>query len=195
MSLRFTVCLLPALLIAFSSSTYAGTSNSLMDITPDGKRLLVANADNGSVTVVDATTNKVLHEISVGDKPEGVTWIGNGPLAVVTVYRADRLAFVDTDAGKVVEKLRVPTEPYGIVATKDGSRAYVTHEYPGLVSEIDLGQRKILREMKAGTMVRGLALSADEKRLYVSEFYTGNPARPRSGERQGCGQLEGPQHG
>ena len=164
---------LAVLLFASLPSVRAGSSNSLMDITPDGKRLLVANADNGSVTVVDATTNKALREIAVGDKPEGVAWIGNGPLAAVTVYRDDTVAFVDTDKGTVVEKLRVPDEPYGIVITRDGSRAYVTHEYPGTVSEIDVREHKVLREMKAGAMVRGLALSADEKRLYVTEFYTG----------------------
>jgi YVTN family beta-propeller protein len=174
MSLRsLTVSSLVILASCSLPPVHAGSSNSLMDLTPGGERLLVANADNGTVTVVDTTTNKVLHEIAVGDKPEGVTWIGNGPLAAVAVYREDRVAFVDTAAGKLIEKLRVPNEPYGIVATKDGTRAYVTHEYPGTVSEIDLGQRKVLREMKAGAMVRGLALSPDEKRLYVTEFYTG----------------------
>jgi len=175
MSLRFSAHLiLAALSVAYASgSSHAGSSNSLLDVTPDGKRLLVANADNGSVTVIDAEANKALREIAVGDKPEGVAWIGNGPLAVVTVYHDDIVAFVDTASGKVVEKLRVPDEPYGIVITKDGSRAYVTHEYPGTVSEVDLGQRKVLREVKAGTMLRGLALSSDEKRLYVTEFYTG----------------------
>jgi YVTN family beta-propeller protein len=174
MTLRLPACLvLAALLFALLPSAHAGSSNSLMDITPDGKRLLVANADNGSVTVVDATSNKALREIAVGDKPEGVAWIGNGPLAAVTVYRDDIVAFIDAEEGAVVERLRVPDEPYGIVITRDGSRAYVTHEYPGTVSEIDVGQRKVLREMKAGAMVRGLALSPDEKRLYVTEFYSG----------------------
>ncbi|HZY88718.1 MAG TPA: hypothetical protein VFE78_28095, partial [Gemmataceae bacterium] len=110
--------------------------------------------------------------IPVGDKCEGVTWVGNGPLAAVTVYREDRVVFLDAAAGKVVEKLPVPNEPYGIVATKDGSRLYVSHEYPGVVSEIDTASRKVLRTMKAGAMVRGLALSPDETRLYVTEFYT-----------------------
>jgi YVTN family beta-propeller protein len=151
----------------------AGSSNSLMDVTPDGKRLLVANSDNGSVTVVDTATNKAVREIAVGDKPEGVTWLGDGPLAAVTVYREDRVCFLDADKGTVLTRLRVPNEPYGIVAAKDGRRVYVTHEYPGTVSEIDVAARKVLREMKAGSMVRGLALSPDEKRLYVTEFYTG----------------------
>jgi YVTN family beta-propeller protein len=162
-----------ALLLVADRPTFAGSSNSLMDITPNGNRLLVANADNGSVTVVDTTTNKALREITVGDKPEGVSWIGNGPVALVTVYNEDIVAFVDTETGKIVEKLAVPDEPYGIVVSKDGRFAYVTHEYPGIVSEIDLGKRKVVRQMKAGSMPRGLALSPDEKRLYVTEFYTG----------------------
>jgi YVTN family beta-propeller protein len=172
MSARIAARLLPALLALLAPAARAGTSNSLMDVSPDGKRLLVANADNGTVSVVDTAARKVLHEVPVGDKCEGVTWVGSGPLAAVTVYREDRVVFFDADAGKVVEKLPVPNEPYGIVATKDGSRLYVTHEYPGVVSEIDPSARKVLRQMKAGSMVRGLALSPDEKRLYVTEFYT-----------------------
>lgn len=173
MSLRLAVFSLALGFLAVSfSPTHAGSSNSLLDVSPDGSRLLVANADNGSVTVIDVATKKKLHEIAVGDKPEGVTWIGNGPLAAVAVYREDRVLFVDAADGKVVHKLPVPHEPYGIVSTRDGSRAYVTHEYPGSVTEIDLGARKVLREIKVGNMVRGLALSPDEKRLYVTEFYT-----------------------
>jgi YVTN family beta-propeller protein len=153
-------------------TAWAGTSNSLMDLTPDGSRLLVANSDNGTVTLVDTADRKSLREIKVGDKPEGVAWIGKGPLAAVTVYREDLVVLVDTNAGRVVEKLKVANEPYGIVANKEGTIAYVTHEYPGVVSEIDLTNRKVAREIKVGAFVRGIALSADESRLYVSEFYS-----------------------
>jgi YVTN family beta-propeller protein len=168
---RQAVCLVVAALLAGPAA--AGSSNSLMDVSPDGSRLLVANSDNGSVTVVDTVAQKAVHEIPVGDKPEGVTWIGLGPLAAVTVYREDAVVFVDTSSGKVVGRLGVADEPYGIVATRDGRRAYVTHEYPGTVSEIDLTSRKVLRQVKAGSMVRGLALAPDEKRLYVTEYHTG----------------------
>ncbi|MFL5242770.1 MAG: hypothetical protein ACJ8FY_11735 [Gemmataceae bacterium] len=161
-----------ALVLSFGSHGLGGTSNSLMDITPDGKLLLVANSDNGTVTVVDAANRKALREIKVGDKPEGVTWIGTGPLAAVTVYREDRVVFVDAEKGQVVEKLPVGNEPYGIVTDKAGTKAWVTQEYPGTISEIDLASRKVVREMKAGANPRGIALSSDESRLYVTEFYT-----------------------
>ena len=49
------VCCLPV-------SALAGTSNSLLDVSPDGARLLVANPDNGTVTVVDTKERKVLRK-------------------------------------------------------------------------------------------------------------------------------------
>jgi len=143
-----------------------------MDVSPDGKWLLVTNADNGSVTVVDTSARKAEREIRVGEKPEGITWIGKGPLALVTVYREDRVAVINTQDGNVLQKINVAAEPYGIVANRAGTRAWLTHEYPGTVSELDLTNFKITREMTAGNFVRGLALSPDEQRLYVTEFYS-----------------------
>ena len=73
------------LLTLLGAPAWAGSSNSLLDVSSDGKRLLVVNSDNGSVTVVDTAERKALREIIVGDKPEGAAWIGDGPLAAVTV--------------------------------------------------------------------------------------------------------------
>jgi YVTN family beta-propeller protein len=172
MSSRFAAPLLVVFLLVCPQAAWAGSSNSLMDVSPDGTRLIVANPDNGTVSVLDTAARRKLHEIKVGDKPEGATFLGNGPLAAVAVYHENLVVFVDTTTGGVVQKLPVAHEPYGIVTTRDGSRLYVSHEYPGTVSEIDAKERKVVREMKAGSMVRGLALSPDEKRLYVTEFYS-----------------------
>jgi YVTN family beta-propeller protein len=169
--LRLLAALLSVILLV--PFAVAGTSNSLLDISPDGKQLLTANADNGSVTVVDTANREVLREIKVGSKPEGVTWIGDGPLAAVTCYHDANVVLFNTDTGAIVKAVPVAAEPYGIVADKAGKRLWVTHEYPGIVSEIDAAKRAVTRELKAGSMVRGLALSPDETRLYVTEFYTG----------------------
>ncbi|HJZ93101.1 MAG TPA: hypothetical protein VKE40_19650 [Gemmataceae bacterium] len=150
----------------------AGSSNSLLDVTPDGRLLLVANADGGTVTAVDLKAHKALKEIPVGDHPEGVAWVGNGPVALVSVYRDDKLVFIDTTAGKVIETVKCAAEPYGVVTTKNGKRAYVTHDYPGLVSEVDLESRKVTRTFPAGQWARGIALAPDETRVYVTNFYT-----------------------
>jgi YVTN family beta-propeller protein len=167
---RFLVALV--FVLALTTTGRAGTSNSLLDVTPNGARLIVANTDSGTVTVVDAKGRKKVCEVSVGDHPEGVAWIGNGPLAIVTVWGDNKLVFLDADAGKVATTLTVDNEPYGVVVTKDGTRAYVTHDYPGTVAEVDVASRKVVRSFKVGECVRGIALSPDEKTLYVTEFFT-----------------------
>jgi YVTN family beta-propeller protein len=156
-----------------AATLWGSSSNSLLDVSPDGAWLLVANPDNGSVTVVDTASRKAVREIPVGDKPEGVTWIGSGPHAAVAVYHDNRVVFLNAQDGTVTARLTVPAEPYGIVANRTGTLAWVTHEYPGLVSEIDLREEKLLRSFKIGDFLRGIALSPDEHRLYVTEFYTG----------------------
>ncbi len=161
-----------ALLIS-ASLGFAGPSNSLMDVAPSGKSLIVANNDNGTVTLVDLEKKAKVREIKVGKKPEGVTWIGAGPLAAVTLYHEKAVVIINTETGKIEKTINTAAEPYGIVADAKGTRAYVSHEYPGVVSEIDLAKGTVLREIPAGTMVRGIALAADGKRVYVSEFYTG----------------------
>ncbi len=161
-----------ALFIA-ASVTVAGTSNSLMDIAPNGKALIVANNDNGTVTLIDLDAKEKVREIKVGKKPEGVTWIGNGPLAAVTLYHEQAVVIIDTETGKIEKTIKTAAEPYGIVADAKGTRAWVSHDYPGLVSEIDLASGKVLREIPAGSMPRGIALAPDGKRIYVTEFYTG----------------------
>ncbi len=169
MNSRCFACLF--LWLAGVIAAQAGSSNSLLDVTPDGKLLIAANTDNGSVSIVDLKTKKLVKEIPVGDHPEGTAWVGDGPLAIVTVYRDDLIAFVDTKTGKV-EKVKCSAEPYGIVITKDNKKAYVTHDYPGLVSEIEIATKKITRTIPAGEWTRGIALSSDESKLYVTNYFT-----------------------
>src|SRR5687767_1732033 len=95
-------CLLAcAMLFGLVPLSLAGTANSLLDISPDGTKLLAANADNGTVSVVCLKENKVLREIKVGDKPEGVAWVGDGPQALATVHRDDLVIFFDADEGRI----------------------------------------------------------------------------------------------
>src|SRR5438874_509119 len=146
MLMRTGACLLfGVMMLGHPAGVLAGTSNSLMDVSADGERLLVANPDNRSVTVVDTESRRRLFEIPVGDKPEGVAWIGDSRMAIVAIYNEGSIVFVNGEDGRVTQKLQVAAEPYGIVANRAGTRAWVTHEYPGMVSEIDLERRRVVR--------------------------------------------------
>ena len=154
------------------AAVQAGSSNSLLDVSPDGRWLLAANPDNDSVTLIDLATRKPLREIKVGRKPEGVAWIGNGPNALVTLYEEAALVLLDVPAGTILERIPVGAEPYGVVVDRAGKLAWVTLEYPGEVVRVDIPSRTVRARTKIGSFLRGLALSPDEKRVYATEFYT-----------------------
>jgi YVTN family beta-propeller protein len=135
------------LVVSMPFTIFAGNSNSLLDVSPDGKNLLVANTDSGTVSLVDLATRQLLAEIPVGEKPEGVTWIGTGPLAAATVNWTDEVVFIDTAQRQVIDRIKVANEPYGIVSSKDGRKLWITHDYWGTVSEIDTSTRKVIREI------------------------------------------------
>lgn len=159
-------------LFAASTAT-AGLRNGLMDISADGKLLACSNRDSGTVTIVDLGTRQVLHEVAVGHKPEGVTFVGDSHQLAVAVYADDKIAFLDGDAGKTTGQVDVFDEPYGLVSTPEGSAIYVTLEYPGEIWEIDPAGQKVARKItNAGAMPRGLALDPKAGRLYVTEYLT-----------------------
>jgi YVTN family beta-propeller protein len=164
--LLFSICG-PALL-------HAGPSNSLLDLSSDGALLACANRDSGTVTIVDRAAHRVLREIRVGNKPEGISFIGETHELAVALYAEDRVAFIHADTGATLGSVEVFDEPYGVVATSDGKKVYVTLEYPGKVVEIDAAARTIVRELPAGAFPRGLALAPDRRALYVTEYLSGS---------------------
>ncbi len=162
------------LLLASRGTAHAGGSNSLLDVSTDGTLLAAANRDNGTVSIVDVATGKVLREVAVGKKTEGATFLGESHSVAATAYADDLITLFDADSGAVLKTIPVFDEPYGIVSTRDGSKIYATLEYPGQVVEIDPAAGTITRTIAAGEYPRGIALSGDEGRLYVTEYYSGS---------------------
>jgi DNA-binding beta-propeller fold protein YncE/cytochrome c553 len=150
----------------------AGQSNSLMDISSDGRLLACTNRDSGTVTIVDLQSHQKQSEFPVGKKPEGVTFVGASYRLAVAVYGADQVAFYDADTATQIGTTDVFDEPYGAVCNAAGDRVFVTLDYPGRVVEIDTNTFEIVRQIDAGQFVRGIAISPADDRLYVTEFYS-----------------------
>lgn len=169
------ICYLSLLVLGcgqVSPVALAGSSNSLMDISRDGRRLVCSNRDSGTVTVVSLPDHQVLREIPVGRHPEGVSFVGDSHHVAVAVYDDDRVVVLDADTGDEISRTEVFDEPYGVVSLRDGSRLYVTLEYPGEVVEIDPVSGQVLNSFDAGRFPRGIALTPDEKQLFVCEYLT-----------------------
>lgn len=152
----------------------AAESNSLLDISSDGKLLACSNRDSGTVTIVDLQTHQKLREVAVGHHPEGVTFLGDSHTLATAIYADDKVVLLDADSGEITGQVEVFDEPYGVVSNSAGTTLYVTLDYPGRVVEIDIAEKKVVREIPAGAFTRGIALSNDNQQLFVTEYYTGS---------------------
>jgi YVTN family beta-propeller protein len=168
----YDAVVLCAILAACAELALAGSSNSLMDISPDGHFLACANRDSGTVSVIKLGSLRKVREVDVGTHPEGVTFVGNSRTVAAAVYADDKIVFIDADTGERIGAAEVLDEPYGVVANASGSKVYATLEYPGQVVEIDAVSMAVVRTFAAGRFPRGIALTADERRLLISEYYT-----------------------
>lgn len=150
----------------------APQSGSSIVLSPDGKKLYVANGDSNTVSVVDAKDRKVVKEIAVGKEPRELALSADGKTLYVTCRYANSVEWVDIAKGSVLGSVKTGIEPYGIVASPDGKTLYVTNFRSGTVSAVDTATRQVKGSAPAGGNPRALALSADGGRLYVSDYLT-----------------------
>jgi YVTN family beta-propeller protein len=96
-------------------------------ITPDGTRVWVVDAANGSVAVIDTAGNAVvLGAIPVGTAPRGIAISPNGGRVYVANSGDDTVTVLSTSTyGPVGAPIEVGKEPEGIAVSPDGGAVFV----------------------------------------------------------------------
>ncbi len=162
----------------------AMSSNIVFD-SHAGGRVWVANQDNNSVSVFNASTNGKLAEIAVGAgprtlavAPNGNVWVANKHAATISVINASTLTVAQTLA------LPFASQPYGVAFAPTGGVAYVALEARGQLLKLDAASGAVLGSLDVGRHVRHVAVNSDGTQVYVSRFIT----PPLPGESTGLVQ-------
>ncbi|MEW1823765.1 bifunctional YncE family protein/alkaline phosphatase family protein [Arthrobacter sp. NPDC080031] len=166
--------------IQLPTTTPAGKALNLfpagLAITPDGKRLVVADQLADAVSVVDLSTGNV-STTPAGHRPLSVTVSPDGTTAFVTNQGASDLSAVDITGAepKVSRTVTVGLHPNKSVLSKDGRTLYVANGDDDTVSVVDTAAGtsssvSVAPEKGApvGTNPTGLALDEAGRRLFVS---------------------------
>lgn len=114
-----------------------GRGSEGFDVSPDGKEVWVANAQDGTISVIDVATKKVTATL-VANVPGAnrLKFTPDGKLALVTPGSA--LVILDAATQKEVKRLTSVHGSGGIQMQPDGARAYVACGRDGFVAVIDL---------------------------------------------------------
>lgn len=143
-------------------------------LSPNDKRLYVANANADTITVVNTTRIPAESPTPVGDYPESVTISPDGSRAYVANEGSDSVSVIDTTTRAVVATIPVGEGPRSVAVTPDGSRAYVTNFFDHTVTVIDTTDNSVVTTIPlTGEFPIGVAVSPDGSYAYVGVASSG----------------------
>lgn len=139
-----------------------------MQVTPDGKQLMVACGDSGQADVIDLATRKSVGKIGLGEDPEIFDISPDGKTLYVSNEEDGELGVVDLATNKRTKAIEVGKEPEGVKVSPDGKTVYVTSEVASLVHVIDIASGKTVKNIKVGKRPRRFAITPDGSQLWVT---------------------------
>lgn len=172
-------------------------------ISEDGKLLVVATRENGSVSIIDTASQQVIKQVPVGQNPEFVRIKGRyafvsyepsakgGPppapgsaeAAAAAKEEAEdddkepaRIGIIDLKLGKKIREITGGPETEGIEFSKDGKQLIVTNEADNTVTVHSMKTGKLLKTIAThdyGDRPRGIKVSPDGK-TYLATLEYGN---------------------
>jgi YVTN family beta-propeller protein len=128
------------------------------DVSPSGKEVWAANSGDGSVSLIDLASKKVVGNIVVGTKRSNrLKFTPDGKLVFVSDLGGSDLVILDAAARKEVKRIKVGHGAAGILMSTDGSRAYVAASPDNEVFVVDLKSLEITGHIPTGKNPDGLA--------------------------------------
>jgi DNA-binding beta-propeller fold protein YncE len=174
-------------------------------VTDDGKKLVVANFENDSVSVVDLTTRTKIGELDLrpgkinpadsgvpgGEYPFWVSIKGHSK-AYVSSIRDREIVVLDITVNPPTLKKRIPLngKPNKMILNKTGSLLYAATDVTDTITVVDTTTDTVAREIPTtapssvfsnpkgfkGSSPNSLVLSPDENTLYVTNGGTNSVA-------------------
>ncbi|MGH9730117.1 MAG: hypothetical protein ACRD4A_00345, partial [Candidatus Acidiferrales bacterium] len=167
-----------------------------LDVTADGKKLLVANFENDSVSEIDLEARKKIAEVDLrpgaadpkttgvagGEFPFWIVTKGNDT-AYVSSPRDRQIVVVDISGEpKVTKRIAVPGEPGKMILDREQNDLYVDLPSDDMVAAVDTVSNKMVETIGTtaprtifanpqklmGSNPNSLALSSDERQLYMT---------------------------
>lgn len=127
-------------------------------VTPDRRDLWVANADNGTVSIVDVAAKKVIQTVPDSVKHANrLKFTRDGKYALISDLQSDDLTVLDVARESIYKKIPLGSSSEGILIAPDGHHAYVALGPGNAVDVIDLATWTVSGKIPTGRGPDGMA--------------------------------------
>lgn len=109
------------------------------DVSPDGKEIWAANAQDGTISIIDLASKKVVETLDADVKGANrLKFTPDGKLVFVSTLGGPNLSVFDSATRKAVKRIKIGRGAAGIQMQPDGSRAFVACSPDDYVAVIDV---------------------------------------------------------
>ncbi|HVO57757.1 MAG TPA: hypothetical protein VMT51_08695 [Dongiaceae bacterium] len=135
-----------------------GPGDEGFDVTPDGRELWTANAQDGTISVVNIAEKKVTQTLAANVRGANrLKFTPDGKLAFVSMLGGSDAVVFDVASRQEVKRIAVGHGAAGILMQPDGSRVFVACTPDNYVAVIDLKAMQVVGHIDAGGNPDGLA--------------------------------------
>lgn len=138
--------------------------------------LYVANAGDGTISVVDVEGAKLVSTIGVGGMPTGIAIHRESGLLYVVRHKENDVAVVSMADGQLVAEIPVGRKPSDVVVTADGSAVVVSNTDDNTVTIIDPESLSVRGTITVGLGPITLAASRTGE-IIVNNMFSGSLTR------------------
>jgi len=133
-----------------------GRGSEGFDVSPDAHEIWVANAQDGTVSVIDLPDKKLINTLNV-DVPGAnrLKFTPDGKRVLVSA--GPDLVILDAHTRKVVKRIPIGRGSAGILVQPDGARAFIACGPDNNVAVLDLQTLTVTAHISAGDEPDGLA--------------------------------------
>jgi YVTN family beta-propeller protein len=138
-----------------------GNGSEGFDVSADGKEVWVANARDGTVSIIDVASKQVRETLAAdGGGANRLKFTLDGKLALISSLRSADVTVIDTATRKTVKRIAVGHGAAGILMEPGGARVFVACSPDGYVAVVDLHSMQVVGRIEAGNNPDGLAWCA-----------------------------------
>lgn len=147
----------------FQATIPVGKGPEGFDCSPEGKEVWAANSDDGTVSIIDLASRKVVQTIDIHTKRANrLEFTPDGKLVLISDLGTGNLVVVDAAGRKELKRINLGRGVAGILIVPDGSRAYVAVSPDNKVCAVDLKTFTVVGSITTGNGPDGMAWVASK---------------------------------
>jgi YVTN family beta-propeller protein len=135
-----------------------GRGDEGFDVAPNGSEVWTANAQDGTISVIDLSAKRVSQTIPANvSGANRLKFSPDGKLVLVSILNNAEVVVFDAGSRKETKRIKVGTGAEGVQMQPDGARAFVSCTPDSYVAVIDLATLAVVGRIDAGKQPDGLA--------------------------------------